>query len=305
VEPGSPRRKFDDVLQLIGNTPLVSLSGLVPNPKVEIWAKLEGCNPGGSIKDRIALSMIEAAEESGQLKPDMTILEATSGNTGIGLAMVSAVKGYKLLLTMSEAVSVERRKILAAYGAEFLLTPGNLGTDGAIERAYDLADEQPERYVLVDQYNNPANPLAHYNGTAPEIWEQTEGRITHFVAALGTTGTVMGCSRRLKEFNPDVKVVAVEPTLNHKLQGLKSLKEAYVPGIFDKSLVDEKIEIADEDAFETVRRLAKTEGMLLGMSAGAAVFVALELAKDLSEGVIVLILPDFGERYLSTDLFGA
>jgi cysteinyl-tRNA synthetase len=305
VDPGPPRRKFDDVLQLIGNTPLVPLRGLNPNPRVEIWAKLEGCNPGGSIKDRIALSMIAAAEESGQLKPDMTILEATSGNTGIGLAMVSAIKGYKLLLTMSEAVSVERRKILAAYGAEFLLTPGNLGTDGAIERAYDLADEHPERYVLVDQYNNPANPLAHYNGTAPEIWEQTEGRITHFVAALGTTGTVMGCSRRLKEFNPDVRVIAVEPQLDHKLQGLKSLKEAYVPGIFDKSLVDEKIEISDEDAFETSRRLAKAEGMLLGMSSGAAVFVALELARDLREGVLVLILPDFGERYLSTDLFTA
>ena len=305
MDPRSPRRKFDNVLQLIGNTPLVPLRALNPNPKVELWAKLEGCNPGGSIKDRIALSMIEAAEESGQLKPGMTILEATSGNTGIGLAMVSAIKGYKLLLTMSEAVSIERRKILAAYGAEFLLTPGKLGTDGAIERAYDLADEQPDRYVLVDQYNNPANPLAHYNGTAPEIWEQTEGRITHFVAALGTTGTVMGCSRRLKEFNPDVRVIAVEPQLDHKLQGLKSLKEAYVPGIFDKNLVDKKIEIADEDAFETSRRLAKAEGMLLGMSAGAAVFVALELAKDLSEGVMALILPDFGERYLSTDLFTA
>ncbi len=161
------RRKFDNVVEMIGNTPLVPIRKLNPNPKVEIWAKLEGCNPGGSIKDRIALSMIEAAEEAGQLKPEMTILEATSGNTGIGLALVSAVKGYKLLLTMSEAVSVERRKILAAYGAEFLLTPGDLGTDGAIERAYDLADQHPDRYLLVDQYNNPANPLAHYNGTAP------------------------------------------------------------------------------------------------------------------------------------------
>jgi cysteinyl-tRNA synthetase len=235
----------------------------------------------------------------------MAILEATSGNTGIGLALVSAVKGYNLLLTMSEAVSVERRKILAAYGAEFLLTPGKLGTDGAIERAYDLADEQPERYLLVDQYNNPANPLAHYNGTAPEIWEQTGGRITHFVAALGTTGTVMGCSKRLKELNPDVRVVAVEPQLGHGIQGLKSLKEAYVPGIFDKRLVDQKIEVADEDAFETSRRLAKAEGLLLGMSSGAVVSVALELAKGLSQGVMVLLLPDFGERYLSTNLFTA
>ena len=305
MDPGSPRRKFDDVLQLIGNTPLVPLRALNPNPKVELWGKLEGCNPGGSIKDRIALSMIEAAEESGQLKPGMTILEATSGNTGIGLAMVSAIKGYKLLLTMSEAVSVERRKILAAYGAEFLLTPGHLGTDGAIERAYDLADAEPERYVLVDQYNNPANPLAHYNGTAPEIWEQTEGRITHFVAALGTTGTVMGCSKRLKELKPDVTVVAVEPQLGHGIQGLKSLKEAYVPGIFDKRLVDQKIEVADEGAFETSRRLAKAEGLLLGMSSGAVVCVALELAKDLEQGVMVLLMPDFGERYLSTDLFTA
>ena len=305
MEPASPRRKNDNVLQLIGDTPLVPLRGLNPNPKVELWAKLEGCNPGGSVKDRIALAMIEAAEESGQLKPGMTILEATSGNTGIGLAMVSAIKGYKLLLTMSEAVSVERRKILAAYGAEFLLTPGHLGTDGAIERAYDLADAEPERYVLVDQYNNPANPLAHYNGTAPEIWEQTEGRITQFVAALGTTGTVMGCSKRLKELKPDVTVVAVEPQLGHGIQGLKSLKEAYVPGIFDKRLVDQKIEVADEGAFETSRRLAKAEGLLLGMSSGAVVCVALELAKDLEQGVMVLLMPDSGERYLSTDLFTA
>ena len=299
------RRRFDNVVEMIGNTPLVPIRKLNPNPKVEIWGKLEGCNPGGSIKDRIALSMIEAAEEAGQLKPGMTILEATSGNTGIGLALVSAVKGYKLLLTMSEAVSVERRKILAAYGAEFLLTPGDLGTDGAIERAYDLADQHPDRYLLVDQYNNPANPLAHYNGTAPEIWEQTEGRVTHFVATLGTTGTVMGCSRRLKELDPEIQVIAVEPHLGHKIQGLKSLKEAYVPGIFDKRLVDQKVNVADDDAFETARRFAKAEGMLVGMSAGAAVFEALELSKTLEQGLIVLILPDFGERYLSTDLFSA
>lgn len=303
MDPASHRGKFESVLQLVGNTPLVPLRTLNPNPKVELWAKLEGCNPGGSIKDRIALSMIEAAERAGQLRPDMTILEATSGNTGIGLALVSAVKGYKLLLTMSEAVSVERRKILAAYGAEFRLTPGELGTDGAIECAYDLADEQPERYLLVDQYNNPANPLAHYDGTAPEIWEQTGGRVTHFVGALGTTGTVMGCSKRLKELNPDVRVIAVEPTLGHGIQGLKSLKEAYVPGIFDKRLVDEKIEVADEDAFETSRRLAKAEGLLLGMSSGAVVSVALEFVRKLERGVVVLILPDFGERYLSTKLF--
>jgi len=303
LDPSFSRRRFESVVEMIGNTPLLPIRKLNPNPGVELWGKLEGCNPGGSIKDRIALSMIEAAEEAGQLKPGMTILEATSGNTGIGLALVSAVKGYKLLLTMSEAVSVERRKILAAYGAEFLLTPGDLGTDGAIERAYDLADQNPDRYLLVDQYNNPANPLAHYNGTAPEIWEQTEGRVTHFVASLGTTGTVMGCSRRLKELKPEIQVVAVEPHLGHKIQGLKSLKEAYVPGIFDKRLVDQKVNVADEDAFEMARHVAKVEGMLVGMSAGAVVFAALKLAESLEQGVIVVILPDFGERYLSTELF--
>jgi cysteinyl-tRNA synthetase len=295
--------RFSNVIEMIGNTPLVPIRGLNPNPRVELWAKLEGCNPGGSVKDRIALSMIEAGEEAGQLKPGITILEATSGNTGIGLALVSALKGYELLLTMSEAVSVERRRILAAYGAEFLLTPGNLGTDGAIEHAYNLADEQPERYLLVDQYNNPANPLAHYKGTAPEIWEQTEGRVTHFVAALGTTGTVMGCSQRLKELNPEVRVVAVEPYLGHKIQGLKSLKEAYVPGIFDKRWIDEKVNVADEDAFEMCRAVAKAEGLLLGMSSGAVLFAGLDLARSLEQGVIVMILPDFGERYLSTSLF--
>jgi cysteinyl-tRNA synthetase len=296
-------RRVASPLDLIGNTPLVPLRKLNPNPNVEIWAKLEGFNPGGSIKDRIALAMIESAEREGKLKPGVKILEATSGNTGIGLALVSAVKGYKLVLTMSEGVSVERRRILAAYGAEFLLTPAAKGTDGAIELAYDLAEKEGDRYCLTDQYNNPANPAAHYQGTAPEIWAQSEGRLTHFVAALGTTGTVIGCSRRLKEYNPAVQVIAVEPYLGHKIQGLKSLKEAYVPGIFDRRLVDEKVNVADDDAYETSRRLAKTEGMLVGMSAGAAAFEAIQLASRLKEGVIVIVLPDFGERYLSTNLF--
>jgi cysteinyl-tRNA synthetase len=298
-----PLPVYQRVIDMIGNTPLVPIRQMNPNPRVEVWAKVEGCNPGGSVKDRIALSMIEAAQETGQLQEGKTVLEATSGNTGIGLALVCAVKGYPLLLTMSEAVSVERRKILAGYGAEFLLTPGDLGTDGAIEKAYDLADNEPERYVLVDQYNNEANPRAHYLGTAPEIWEQTQGRITHFVAALGTTGTVVGCSSRLKEYNPDIEVMAVEPYLGHAIQGLKSLKEAYVPGIFDKRMVDKKVNVQDEDAFETSRKLARAEGLLVGMSAGASVFAALELARELDEGVIVVLLPDFGERYLSTPLF--
>ena len=297
-------------LELIGHTPVVPIRRLVvpgtdrpPPAGVEVWAKLESYNPGGSVKDRIALSMVEEAERSGAMVPDRILLEATSGNTGIGLALVAAVKNYRLLLTMSEAVSVERRKILAAYGADFLLTDGRLGTDGAIERAYELAEREADRYCLVDQYNNPANPLAHYRGTAPEIWEQTGGRVTHFVAALGTTGTVVGCSRRLKEYNPAVHVTAVEPYLGHRIQGLKSLKEAYVPGIFDRRLVDEKVNISDEDAFETARRATRAEGLLVGMSSGAALCAALRLAARLEEGVIVVLLPDSGERYLSTSLF--
>jgi cysteinyl-tRNA synthetase len=299
-------------LELIGNTPVVPIRRLVvpgtdgpPPAGVEVWAKLESYNPGGSVKDRIALSMIEEAERSGALVPGRILLEATSGNTGIGLALVAAVKNHRLLLTMSEAVSIERRKILAAYGAEFLLTEGRLGTDGAIERAYELAEREADRYFLVDQYNNPANPMAHYRGTAPEIWEQTEGRVTHFVATLGTTGTVVGCSRRLKEYNPAVRVTAVEPYLGHRIQGLKSLKEAYVPGIFDRRLVDEKVNISDEDAFETARRAARAEGLLVGMSSGAALCAALRLAARLETGVIAVILPDSGERYLSTSLFEA
>lgn len=306
--------RFGSPLELIGNTPIVPIKRLpIPGTDrpvgekagVEVWAKLEGYNPGGSIKDRIGLSMVEDAERRGVLTRDKIILEATSGNTGIGLALVAAIKGYRIQLTMSEGVSLERRKILAAYGAEFILTDAKLGTDGAIERAYELGDREADRYYLIDQYNNPANPLAHYEHTAPEIWTQTGGRITHLVAALGTTGTVIGCSRRLKEYSPAVRVHAVEPYLGHKIQGLKSLKEAYVPGIFDKKLVDEKVNVADEDAFETSRRTARAEGMLVGMSAGAALFAALELAGRLEQGVIVVILPDFGERYLSTTLFGA
>lgn len=291
------------VLDLIGNTPLVRIRKINPNPNVELWAKLESANPGGSVKDRVALAMIEEAEKSGKLTKDKIILEATSGNTGIGLALVGTVKGYRVLLAMSEAVSEERRKILAAFGAEFLLTPAHLGTDGAIEVVYRMQRREPDRYFIPDQYNNPANPLAHYRGTAAEIIEQTCGRITHFVAAMGTTGTLMGCSMRLKEFNPEIRIIGVEPYLGHKIQGLKNLKEAYRPGIFDRSRLDEKVPIADEDAFETARLLAREEGLLVGMSSGAAMYVALQKAKELKSGVIVVLLPDGGERYLSTTLF--
>jgi len=296
---------FPNVLELIGNTPVVLIRRMNPNPRVTIVAKLEGRNPGGSVKDRIGIAMIEAAEQSGQLVPGKTVLEATSGNTGIGLALACTAKGYPCLLAMSEGVSLERRKILAAYGAQFLLTPANLGTDGAIEKVYEMDRmDKGEHYVLVDQYNNQANPHAHYAGTAPEIWRQTEGQLTHFVASIGTTGTLMGCARFFKEKNPAVKIVAAEPTIGHKIQGLKSLKEAYVPGIWNKKLVDEKYIVQDEDAYATTRRLAREEGLLCGMSSGAAMFLALRKAQEIDAGLIVVILPDGGERYLSTSLFG-
>jgi len=292
------------VLDLIGKTPVAEIRRMNPNPRVTILAKLEGANPGGSVKDRIGLAMVEAAEQSGKLKAGMTVLEATSGNTGIGLAMVCTLKGYRCLLAMSESVSVERRKILAAYGAEFLLTPGELGTDGAIERVYEMERADKDgKFALVDQYNNEANPLAHYRGTGPEIWRQTDGQVTHFVGAIGTTGTVMGVSRYLKEQNPAVQIVAAEPKIGHKIQGLKSLKEAYVPGIWNKKAVDEKRIVQDEDAYATTRRLAREEGLLCGMSSGAAMWLALEKAKEIASGLIVVLLADGGERYLSTNLF--
>ncbi len=294
---------YEGLLASVGNTPLVRLSCLNPNPRVALYAKLESKNPGGSVKDRIALSMIEAAEASGALTPGRVVLEPTSGNTGIGLALVCAVKGYRLLLVLPESVSVERRKILAAFGAEFILTPGHKGTDGAIEVAYEMAAAEPRRYFMPDQYNNPANPLAHYRGTANEVWAQTGGRLTHFVATMGTSGTLMGSARRLKELAPGVRVVGVEPGLGHKIQGLKNMKEAYVPGIYDKGRLDEKLEMGDEEAYETARELARREGLLVGMSSGAAMAGAIRTARTLAEGVVVAILPDGGERYLSTPLF--
>jgi cysteinyl-tRNA synthetase len=291
------------LLDAIGNTPLVEIRRLNPNPKVRILAKLEYMNPGGSIKDRPARYMIEAGEKSGELTPEKTVIEATSGNTGIGLAMVCAVKGYKLLLAMSESASLERRKILKARGAEILLTPGHMGTDGAIEEVYRLVREYPDAYFMADQYNTEANWQAHYYGTAVEIWEQTEETITTLVATMGTTGTLMGLARRLKEFNPDIRIVGVEPYLGHKLQGLKNMKEAYEPGLFEKERLDEKVNVDDEDAFEMTRQLARHEGLLVGMSSGAAMAIAAEEARQMTSGTIVVIFPDGGERYLSTPLF--
>ncbi|MDL2269363.1 cysteine--tRNA ligase [Desulfosarcina sp. OttesenSCG-928-A07] len=291
------------LLNHIGNTPLVEIRHLNPNPNVRILAKLEYLNPGGSIKDRPALRMIEEGERSGELTRDKIVIEATSGNTGIGLAMVCSIKGYRLLLAMSEAASVERQKILRARGADILLTPGHLGTDGAIEEVYRLVREYPDLYFTTDQYNNPANWQAHYQGTAVEIWEQTGGAVTHLVATMGTTGTVMGLSRRLKEYDPAIQIIGVEPYLGHRLQGLKNMKEAYQPELYDKKWLDQKINVEDEPAFEMTRRLTKEEGLMVGMSSGAAMVVAADIARSMESGLLVVIFPDGGERYLSTSLF--
>ncbi|MCP4160174.1 MAG: cysteine--tRNA ligase [Deltaproteobacteria bacterium] len=293
------------ILDYIGNTPLIEINHLNTNKNVKIFAKLEYFNPGGSIKDRIALSMIEDGEKSGKLTKDKIVIEATSGNTGIGIAMICAVKGYKLILAMSEAVSLERQKILKARGAEIILTPSNLGTDGAIEEVYKIYRENPEKYFMTDQYNNSANWKSHYDTTAKEIWNQTEGTVTKFVATLGTTGTVIGTSKGLKDLNDDIEIVAVEPFLGHKIQGLKNLKEAYKPEIFDKQCIDKKINIEDEEAFEMARMLSKKEGLFVGMSSGAAMVAALKEAENMDSGVIVTIFADSGERYLSTTLFAS
>jgi cysteinyl-tRNA synthetase len=296
-------RKLGDILNQIGGTPLVPIARLNANKNVQILAKLESFNPGGSVKDRPALYMIEAAERSGELTKERIILEATSGNTGIGLSLVAAVKGYRVLLVMSEAVSEERKKILRAMGADMEFTPAHLGTDGAIEFVYNLIREEPERFWLADQFNNEANWRSHYNGTAMEIWTQTGGDLDMIVSAMGTSGTLMGLSRRFKELKADVELVGVEPYLGHKIQGLKNMKESYRPGIFEKGRADRIINIEDEEAYYFSRLLAKEEGIFVGMSSGAAMAIALKLAKEMKEGRMVVIMPDGGERYLSTPLF--
>jgi cysteinyl-tRNA synthetase len=293
----------DSILDAIGNTPLVEIKKLNPNPAVKMLAKLEYFNPGGSVKDRAALYMIEAGEKSGELIPQKIVIEPTSGNTGIGLALVCTVKGYRLLLVMSDAVSIERQKILKARGADILLTPGHLGTDGAIEEAYRLARENPGTYFLPDQFNNEANWKAHYYGTAEEVWQQTDGKVTAFVATLGTSGTLMGVSRRLKEYDSSIQIIGVEPYLGHKIQGLKNMKEAYCPEIFEKERLDQKLNVADEDAYEMARRLAREEGIFVGMSSGAAMVAAGRVAGKMAAGTLVVLFPDNGERYLSTSLF--
>ena len=291
------------VLDSIGNTPLVELNKINPNPKVRLLGKLEGSNPGGSVKDRIALAMIRSAIESGALDGGRIILEATSGNTGIGLAMVGASLGYKVRLTMPKCVSLERRRVLEALGADLVLTEDCQGTDGAIREAHRILEENPDDYFMPNQFQNPANVEAHYSTTGPEIWEQTGGDLDVFVAGLGTTGTVMGAGSRLKEYSSSVQVVGVEPVLGHKVQGLKNMQESIVPTIYEPARLDRKIVVQDENAFNTTRRLALEEGIFVGMSCGAATWAAVEIAKEMESGTIAVILPDRGDRYLSTNLF--
>jgi cysteine synthase A len=307
------RKIAGSIIDLIGNTPLLELENFSINKKIDnkIIAKVESANPGSSVKDRLGLALIKSAEEKGILKPGSVIIEPTSGNTGIALAYISAAKGYRLILTMPETMSVERRNLLKAFGAELVLTPGSEGMAGAISKAEELIKDIPGSY-MPQQFNNPSNPEMHYKTTGPEIWEDTEGKIDYFVAGVGTGGTVSGVAKYLKEKNPNVKIVAVEPEESavlsgkekgpHKIQGIGA---GFVPLNFNKDLVDEIIPVSGDAAAETSRTLAKTEGLLAGISSGAALYAALKISereknKDLK---IVVLLPDSGERYLSTGLF--
>jgi len=294
---------YQDILQTIGNTPLVKINKLNKNNQVNIFAKIEGVNPGGSIKDRVALKMIEQAVAEGKMTEDKIIIEASSGNTGIALAMIGAVKGYRVEIVMSEAVSSERQKMIASFGAKIVLTDGDNGTDGAIVKVRELIKNDPEKYFNTNQFSNQHNKEAHYETTAQEIWQQSNGEIDYFVSAIGTSGTLMGVGSYLKKYNPKVKIISAEPEKGHYIQGLKNMKEAIVPAIYDPSLLDEVIMIDTEKAFQMSRRIAREEGIFVGMSSGAAMLAALALADKIKKGNIVTIFPDRGEKYLSTDLY--
>src|SRR5262245_32393549 len=294
------------ILDLIGHTPLVEIrrvrDGVADG--VRIYAKLEGFNPGGSVKDRPAKKMIERGLASGALVPGKTILDSTSGNTGIGLAMVGAALDYPVTLVMPDNVSVERKKVIRAFGAEIVFSDPMEGSDGAIRLCREILAQDPERYFKPDQYNNPANPLAHYEGTGPEIWRQTDGRVTHVVAGIGTSGTIMGTGRYLKEQNPAVQVIAAEPEdAFHGLEGLKHMATSIVPGIYHEEALDLKLGISTDDAYNMVYRLGREEGLIVGQSSGAAHVAALQVARTLERGTIVVLFADFGDRYLSTNLW--
>jgi cysteine synthase len=296
-----------NIIELIGNTPLVKINKLTKENEATVFAKLAWYNIGGSVKDRMAKYLIEYAEASGRLTKDKIILEATSGNTGIALAMIAAAKGYKITIVMPESVSVERRKIIKAYGAQLILSPGEKGTAGAIELKHKLLKENPEKYIDIDQFKDPANILAHYQTTGKEILKQTNGKVDMIVVGIGTAGTVVGVSLRVKEYNPKIKIVGVTPKLGVSIQGLRNPKEAYPTQLFRKESFDEIVEISKEEMpkiFEIAREMAKKEGLLIGMSAGAIMYVALSKARELGKGkTIVAVLPDSGLKYLSTNLF--
>ena len=295
------------MIDLIGGTPLVRLRTFgVDTPGVELYAKAEFQNPGGSVKDRAAASILREAQRTGRLRDGVTILDATSGNTGIAYAMISAAYGYRLKLCMPANVTPERTRMLKAYGAEIVLTDPMEGTDGAIREARRLFAADPQRYFYADQYNNDANWRAHYETTGPEIIEQTGGRITHFVAGLGTSGTFMGVGRRLREFNPDIQLISVQPdSPMHGVEGLKHMATAIRPGIYDDTLADEDVRVTTERAYAFTRRLASEEGMLVGVSSGAALAAALDLAERVRKGVIVMVFPDSGTRYLTERFWDA
>jgi cysteine synthase B len=294
---------YGNILDTIGNTPIVKINKLNKNPNVLLYAKIEGFNPTGSIKDRIALKMIEQAEMSGDLTKDKIIIEATSGNTGIGLAMIGLVKGYRVQIVMSEAVSVERQQVIKAFGGEIILTPKELATDGAILKTRELVEKEPFKYFNPNQFSNVYNKITHYKTTAEEIWEQTDGKVTHFVSGLGTSGTLMGVGMGLKEKNPYIKIVEAHPVKDHYIQGLKNMEEAIVPEIYDPSQIDYSIMVESEEAFEMARKIVAKEGIFVGMSSGAAMLAALKVIETLEFGIVVVIFPDRGEKYLSTDLF--
>ena len=292
-----------NILDTIGSTPMVRINRLCPNLSVNIYAKLEGFNPTGSIKDRIAVAMVEQAEQDGLLYPGKTIIEPTSGNTGIGLAIAGIVKGYPVEIVMSEAVSIERRKIIRSYGGKVILTPAEQGTDGAIRLAHKLVSDNPDKYYMPDQFSNASNYMAHYKKTAIEIWQQTEGKIDYLVGLIGTSGTLMGLTRFLKVMNPEIKIVCAQPTKGHYIQGLKNMEEAIVPDIYHPELIDSQELIESEEAIDMARRIIACEGIFAGMSSGAAMLAAIRTAQKIESGNIVVIFPDRAEKYLSTNMF--